>query len=78
MREIARHADVVGAAQQLDNRADFALAAFDRGEAVALPVFLGRQLQIGRVRLMVLAQIPLDAPGTHQLCASRNATFNRE
>src|SRR5216683_2889532 len=62
MREVARHADVVGAAQQLDDRADLLLAALDRREAVALPVFERRQLQIGRIGILVLAQIPFDAP----------------
>jgi hypothetical protein len=61
MREIARHANIVGAAEQFDDRADLALAALDRREAVALPVFLGRQLQIRRIGLMMLAQIPFDA-----------------
>ena len=43
MREVGRDADIVGAAQQFDNRADLALAALDRREAVALPVFERRQ-----------------------------------
>ena len=47
--KVARHADVVGAAQEFDDRADLALAALDRREAVALQVFERRQLQIGRV-----------------------------
>src|SRR5438477_113715 len=44
MREVARHADIVGAAEQIDYRADLALAALDRREAVALPVFVRGQL----------------------------------
>src|SRR5438874_10884604 len=62
MREVARYADIVGAAQEFDDRADLALAALDRREAVALPVFERRQLEVGRVRIVVLAQIPFDAP----------------
>src|SRR5712692_5682089 len=61
MREVARHADIVGTAQQLHHRADLALATLDRREAVALPVFERRQLQIGRVGIVVLPQIPFDA-----------------
>ena len=61
MREIARHADIVGGAQQFDDRADLLLAAFDRREAVALPVFERRQLQIGRVAVGVLPHVPFDA-----------------
>src|SRR5215469_9476425 len=62
MREIARHANVVGPAQQLDGGADLAFAALDRREAVALPIFERRQLQVGCVGIVVLAEIPLDAP----------------
>ena len=61
MREIARHADIVGAAQQFDDRADLLLAALDRREAVALPVFERGQLQIGRVAVVVLPHVPFDA-----------------
>src|SRR6266404_1192006 len=38
MREIGRHTDIVGPTQELGHRADLALAALDRREAVALPV----------------------------------------
>src|SRR5215472_10534103 len=62
VREIARYADVVGAAQQLDGGADLALAALDRRKAIPLPIFERRQLQIRRIGVMVLTQIPLDAP----------------
>src|SRR5215470_565725 len=58
MREIARHANVVGPAQQLDGGADLAFAALDRREAVALPIFERRQLQVGCVGIVVLAEIP--------------------
>src|SRR5215472_3085999 len=61
VREIARYADVLGAAQQLDGGADLALAALDRREAIPLPIFERRQLQIRRIGVMVLTQIPLDA-----------------
>src|SRR5262249_53862612 len=60
MRKIARHANRVGSAQQLDRGADFSLAALDRRETVALPVFERRQFEIGRVAVVVLPQIPLD------------------
>src|SRR5205814_2162099 len=53
MRKVARHANIVGPAQELDDRADLALAALDRREAVALPILVGRQLEIRRIGLVV-------------------------
>src|SRR5215469_18427543 len=62
VREIARYANVVSAAQQLDGGADLSLAALDRRKAIPLPIFERRQLQIRGIGVMVLTQIPLDAP----------------
>src|SRR6266481_647628 len=52
MREVGRYTDIVRPAQQLGDRADLALAALDRREAVALPVFERRHFEIGRVGIV--------------------------
>ena len=62
MRKIGRHADIVGAAEKLRDRPHLTLPALDRREAVALPILERRELEIGRVGVVMLPEIPLYAP----------------